>query len=115
MKYMAEHDGAIFTDPDECRRYELIAGQQAEVEAEVDRYLKLKNWPEDEKSAAREKTKAKNHIMGWLNHDMRQNGWRYGIKYDEPTPKPSIDPSVPLDGPLVDAEFQEVEPPSEVA
>lgn len=81
MKYMAD-DGTVFTSEQECARYEQDLERDKMLYADAARFLDLQEWPEDEKSKKRERSKAERWIHAWLAYDARQRPERYGSEAD---------------------------------
>ena len=96
MKYWIDDGterGAFFDDKNAAELFEKTMSVQDQLRAEAKRYLDLKEWPKEEKSARRERTKAETWIHGWLNYDLRERPERYGFEFEPvspPQPVPTI-------------------------
>jgi len=83
MKYLAEQDGSVFESEQECCRYEQDLARDVALRAEASRFLDLQEWPGDEKSQKRERSKWEKAIYAWLAHDARQRPGRYDLAEPE--------------------------------
>lgn len=80
MKGHIADDGTVFQDLDACKQHDKVVAQMAKLEAEVNRYLELTTV---EGTAKKTVTQRRKVIMGWLEHDVRQHGERYGMDFSE--------------------------------
>ena len=78
-------DGKEFTDETECRDYEAILQEEQAVDAaravvreQAAKFHEMK-YPE-----GRPRTIAHNHVLNWLEYDMRQRPGRYDIPAEAP-------------------------------
>lgn len=83
MKYMAD-DGSVFESETLCWEYERARRVVGQIKTEVERYIELRDFKSD--SAGK---RAETFIMGWIEHDTKQNPERYGIEYG-PIEEPAV-------------------------
>lgn len=80
-------DGAVFKTEQAALDYDQDLARDTRLQDEATRFLDLQEWPAEEKSAKRERSKAERWIHAWLSYDARQRPERYA----EQAPIP-IDP-----------------------